>query len=67
MQRLQVRFTGRVRNESDGSVLMQVQGPEDAVTSCLSLIPQKTFGRVDDARESPMSLETGEAGFEIRH
>ena len=89
MQRLQVRFTGRVqgvgfrmtaravardlgltgwvRNESDGSVLMQVQGPEDAVTSCLSLIPQKTFGRVDDARESPMSIETGEAGFEIRH
>ncbi len=89
MQRLLVRFSGRVqgvgfrmtaqavardlgltgwvRNESDGSVLMQIQGPEDAVARCLTLIPQKTFGRVDEAPRSPMPIESGEAGFEIRH
>ncbi len=88
MQRLQVRFVGRVqgvgfrmtakavadalgltgwvRNETDGSVLMQIQGPDHALAGCLSQIPQRTFGRVDDTQQSPIPILTGEAGFQIR-
>ena len=60
-------LTGWVRNEADGSVLMHVQGPPEIVQECLEQIPQKTFGRVDDARSSPMPIDRDETGFEIRH
>ena len=60
-------LTGWVRNEADGSVLMHVQGPPEAVGQCLERIPQKTFGRVDNTQSSPLPIERDESGFEIRH
>lgn len=60
-------LTGWVRNESDGSVLMEVQGSPETIEVCLGRIQRETFGRVDDRQETPLPLDDAESAFEIRH
>lgn len=59
-------LTGWVRNEADGSVTMEAQGEAGALESCLRLIPQRTYGRVDRAETRQTTDVQGESGFEIR-
>jgi len=67
-QDLASRFglTGWVRNEPDGSVSAEVQGPPSQIDACLEAIECQTAGRVDRRDESPIPPVSPEQGFEIR-
>lgn len=59
--------TGWVRNEPDGSVRLEVQGDEAAVSQLRSAIrhDRERWITGEDAR--PMAVQTDERGFEIRY
>jgi acylphosphatase len=58
--------TGWVRNEADGSVLMEVQGDEKEVRSVLAEI-QGAMGRnITNVEESTIPAAEGEHDFSIR-
>lgn len=59
-------LTGWVRNEEDGSVTLELQGPVPLVREALTRIPRVTRGRVERAHESPRPVDPSERGFEIR-
>lgn len=61
-----LNLTGWVRNEPDGSVSLELQGPDPLVRDAINRIPRVTRGRVDRADESPRPLDPSERGFEIR-
>lgn len=60
-----LNLTGWVRNEPDGSVSLELQGPDPIVRDALTRIPHVTRGRVDRADESPRPVDPSERGFEI--
>lgn len=62
-----LKLSGWVRNEPDGSVLMEVQGPPDTIEQCLGRIQRETFGHVEDRQESTREVDNTASGFEIRH
>ncbi len=62
-----LKLSGWVRNEPDGTVLMEVQGPSDTIDQCLGRIQRETFGHVADRQESIQDVEDSETGFEIRY
>ena len=62
-----LKLSGWVRNEPDGSVLMEVQGPSDTIELCLGRIQRETFGNVEDRQETTAGVEESESGFEIRY
>ncbi|RNC81959.1 MAG: acylphosphatase [Phycisphaera sp.] len=62
-----LKLSGWVRNEPDGSVLMEVQGPPNTIEQCLGRIQRETFGHVDDRQELTQDVDDSETGFEIRH
>lgn len=58
--------TGWVRNEADGSVLLEVQGEREAVEGALAGV-RRAMGRNITAEESAdVEPVAGERGFEIR-
>ena len=59
---------GWVRNEPDGSVQCEVQGPSDLVEQLLSVLRRgPSSGRVDDVRIEPLAVAEPECEtFEIR-
>lgn len=59
--------TGWVRNESDGSVLLEVQGVTSEVEAMLREVDERLsrFIRTHEMHEKPD--ETDESGFVIRH
>lgn len=58
--------TGWVRNEPDGSVLLEVQGAEDAVAAFLGDLRRTMQGYIRSADDSAINDVEGETGFEIR-
>ena len=61
-----VGVTGWVRNEWDGSVLMEVQGSEKQINEMLKFINQSSYIRIErmDYKEIPVC--DGDMGFHIR-
>lgn len=61
------RVTGWVRNERDGTVLMEVQGSQEAVDGYLEDLRATMARYITAVRDSKLADVTGEAGFEIRY
>lgn len=58
--------TGWVRNEPDGSVLLEVQGPLEAQDAFLAALRGVMGRSIHDSNEMPVPDAAGESGFEIR-
>lgn len=58
--------TGWVRNEPDGSVLLEVQGEEEVVATYLGELKRTMSIYIRTAEQSILEDAGGEAGFEIR-
>jgi acylphosphatase len=59
--------TGWVRNEADGSVLLEVQGRGGAVQGFLAALREK-MGKLIASESSVLAtIEPGESGFEVRY
>lgn len=61
-----LRVTGWVRNEWDGSVLMEVQGTEEDIREMLRLTEQGRYIRIDRVETKILDVEEDERGFHIR-
>jgi acylphosphatase len=62
-----LRVSGWVRNLPDGRVEAEVQGERAEVEKFLENVRIGPHGsRVDDVQTSPLSIQPGEDGFEIR-
>jgi ribulose-phosphate 3-epimerase len=58
--------TGWVRNEADGTVIMEVQGRHEAIERYLEDVRQQMRGFIERVERSEMTSETGESGFVVR-
>lgn len=58
-------ITGWVRNELDGSVLLEAQGQPREVQSYLDSLATQMGGFITNRTESPVAEVPGEAGFRI--
>lgn len=58
--------TGWVRNEPDGSVQLEVQGPHQNVQGFLATLRDQMSGFIKRDHVQPISLVEGERGFEIQ-
>lgn len=67
-QRMAAQFhvTGWVRNEPDGDVVLEVQGPADRVGPYLTALKRHMSGYVQRMDVTVVPLKEGEEGFEIR-
>lgn len=57
---------GFVRNEPDGSVLLEAQGPRERVDRLLEAIRQRMGRLIRAEAVDEIPVQEGEAGFEIR-
>ncbi len=57
--------TGWVRNEPDGTVMLEAQGPEDTLDTFLNDLRKKTSGLVEREIHAHVRTEPREQGFEI--
>ena len=55
--------TGWVRNESDGSVTLEIQGTADAIDRVLEAVERGTFIRIERMERSDIPVEADERGF----
>jgi acylphosphatase len=60
-------LTGWIRNEPDGSVLMEVQGETAEIESCLSRLRERMSGFIRSETTTVIAPLDGESSFEIRH
>lgn len=60
-------LSGFVRNQSDGSVQMDVQGPAADVDTLLRRIQSSMSDNIDDVRIDPRDPKERDAGFCIRY
>ena len=58
-----VGATGRVRNEYDGSVTMEIQGTEDMIDRVILAIERGAFIRIENMRVESLPLVESEYGF----
>ena len=63
---VQSGVTGWVRNEPDGSVQLEAQGPPQSVRGFLETLRSRMGGFIRHEHVEPMSPLEGERGFEIR-
>lgn len=59
------RLTGWVRNEADGTVLMQVQGSAAAIEAMVAAVRREMARNIDRVDEVDLAEESGETGFII--
>ena len=71
--RASVSVTGRntpqtcwVRNEPDGSVLLEVQGTDEQIDKVLAMVNQGTYVNIDRITANQIPIEEREYGFHIR-
>jgi acylphosphatase len=57
--------TGWVRNEPDGSVLLEIQGDPHAVQGALTDIRKAMAGNIRNEQTTPLPDAPGETGFDI--
>lgn len=60
-------LTGWVRNESDGSVLMEVQGSEEQITRLLQMIRQGRYIEIDAMQMKEIPIQEDERGFQVSY
>lgn len=58
--------TGWVKNEWDGSVLMEAQGTNDQINGMLKLINRSSYIVIDRMQYEEIPIEEHENGFHIR-
>lgn len=58
-----VGATGWVRNEEDGSVLMEIQGTEDQIDRVIGMIERGAYVRVEGMEARSIPPEENERGF----
>ena len=58
--------TGWVRNEPDGSVLLEMQGTEEQIDKVLAMVNQGTYVNIDRITAKQIPVEESEYGFRIR-
>lgn len=58
--------SGWVRNEPDGSVVMEVQGEEADVAAVLEALAERMAGLIRNQHAAPLPDAEGEVGFEIK-
>lgn len=59
------RVTGWVRNNSDGSVSMEMQGSEETIDKVFETICGGRYVEIDDVEVKRMDVVPDEMGFEI--
>ncbi|MBO4514197.1 MAG: acylphosphatase [Lachnospiraceae bacterium] len=57
------RCTGWVKNEYDGSVLMEIQGEEDAIDQVILAIERGTYVRIENMSVKSIPALPEERGF----
>ena len=60
------RVTGWVKNEWDGSVIMEAQGTEEQINEMLKLINKGSYIRIDRMEYHEIPLDEKEHGFHVR-
>ena len=60
------RVTGWVKNEWDGSVIMEAQGTEEQINELLKLINEGSYIRIDRMEYHEIPLDEKERGFHVR-
>ena len=55
--------TGWVRNEWDGSVVMEIQGTEEAIDNVILAIEAGRYVRIENMDSRTIPVETEERGF----
>ena len=60
------RVTGWVKNEWDGSVIMEAQGTEEQINEMLKLINKGSYIRIDRMEYHEIPLDEKERGFHVR-
>lgn len=60
-----MKITGWVKNEYDGSVEMEAQGTEDAINRMLVMIQKGSYVMIDSMDEKQISKEEQESSFVI--
>lgn len=60
------RVTGWVRNEWDGSVLMEAQGTEQQINEMLKVINRGRYIQIDRLEYRELPVDETERGFHIR-
>ena len=55
--------TGWIRNEWDGSVVMEIQGTMEAIDSVIAAIGNGSFIHIENMEERIVPLLDGECGF----
>jgi len=58
---------GFVRNEPDGSVLMDVQGPTTAVDTLMARIQDSMSLKIEETLVDPREMVDARPGFKIRY
>ena len=61
-----VPITGWVRNEPDGTVMLEAQGSEEDLNTFLTALRKQTSGLVEREVHAHVRTELNEDGFEIR-
>lgn len=60
-------LSGWVRNESDGSVQLEVQGPSEVLNAFLASLRAQMGSFIRTSQVCPIPLQEGERGFAIHH
>lgn len=58
--------TGWVRNEYDGSVIMEIQGEEAQIDRVIMAIERGTYVRIENMDSRDMKVRDGETGVKVR-
>ncbi|MGI6003277.1 MAG: acylphosphatase [Lachnospiraceae bacterium] len=61
-----LNVTGWVKNEWDGTVVMEAQGTQEDLDDLISSITRGRFVYVDEVKYKDIPLENGEYGFHVR-
>lgn len=61
-----VGATGWVRNEYDGSVLMEIQGTQEQIDAVILMIEKGTYVRIENMSVKTLPLEENESYFRER-
>ena len=61
-----VGTTGWVRNESDGSVLLEIQGTEEQIDKVFIMVSQGTYVNIENMNVETIPLLEDEYGFRIK-
>lgn len=62
----ELSLTGFVKNEWDGSVLMEIQGSSELIDKVLVLINKSNYINIQNMKVDLLELEKGELGFHVR-